>query len=197
MIKVIIFDWGNVIEFFDDKLFYSKMPRLLKVNKDLFKKIEFENRIKLEQGKISTQEVINKLNNKLELKLTIKQYGEYIHKIGFTKINLEIIKLIKELKKSYQIYLLSNNSKPSHDEIIKSKYHNLFNKMLFSYQVKLQKPDPKIFKKIIKNTGFTAEECIFIDDLEKNCEGASKAGMYSIVFYNNNQLKNNLKKLLS
>ena len=69
--------------------------------------------------------------------------------------------------------------------------------MLFSYQVKLQKPDPKIFKKIIKNTGFTAEECIFIDDLEKNCEGASKAGMYSIVFYNNNQLKNNLKKLLS
>ena len=44
------------------------------------------------------------------------------------------------------------------------------------------KPDIFIYKAAIEAASARPEECIFIDDLERNIEGSKKAGIHSFTF---------------
>lgn len=52
-----------------------------------------------------------------------------------------------------------------------------------SYEVKLWKPDPGIYKYAAKDMGFSAEDCVVIDDGPVGIEAGVKAGM-KMLFYN-------------
>ena len=44
------------------------------------------------------------------------------------------------------------------------------------------KPDPKIYKTLLRRYNLKAEECVFIDDTEENVVSAQKIGLKGIVF---------------
>jgi len=52
-----------------------------------------------------------------------------------------------------------------------------------SYEVKIWKPDPGIFKYAAEDMGFSAEDCVVIDDGPVGVEAGYKAGMKTL-FYN-------------
>ena len=60
--------------------------------------------------------------------------------------------------------------------------------VLFSYEVKLVKPEPEIYQTLLEKYRLRPEECVFMDDNEKNVVAARKAGMYAIHFKNKEQL---------
>ena len=47
------------------------------------------------------------------------------------------------------------------------------------------KPDEKIYRHILEKYKLNAEECLFIDDVEVNVEGAKKVGMKAEIFKEN------------
>ena len=67
---------------------------------------------------------------------------------------------------------------------------------ILSYQVKLIKPDPEIYRLLCSKYGLSASECVFIDDTAKNVEAARAEGMEGIVFRSLEQVKGELAAML-
>jgi putative hydrolase of the HAD superfamily len=93
------------------------------------------------------------------------------------------IRLLEKLKTKYRLLLLSN-SNPLHIEVSGKNEFNkygyeigdLFEKAYISYELGLTKPDPAIFNYILTDLNIRPEECLFLDDGEKNIRTASEMG---------------------
>ncbi|MFL5782877.1 MAG: HAD family hydrolase [Thermoleophilaceae bacterium] len=57
----------------------------------------------------------------------------------------------------------------------------LFDSMVISGEVGLHKPEPEIFELGAERLGVQPSECVFVDDLRENCEGAEAVGMTAIL----------------
>ena len=55
---------------------------------------------------------------------------------------------------------------------------------VISYQLKLIKPMPEIYRHLLDKYGLNPEETLFLDDLAENIEGAKALGIHGIVFKN-------------
>lgn len=53
---------------------------------------------------------------------------------------------------------------------------------LFSWQEKITKPDPEIFRRLLQRYGLRAEECVFVDDSPVNTAAAAALGMQAFQF---------------
>jgi epoxide hydrolase-like predicted phosphatase len=58
---------------------------------------------------------------------------------------------------------------------------DLFDAIVISGEVGLHKPEPEIFRLGAEKLGVAPEECVFVDDLRENCEGAEAVGMTAIL----------------
>jgi HAD superfamily hydrolase (TIGR01509 family) len=57
------------------------------------------------------------------------------------------------------------------------------------------KPSAEIFQKAVEIAGHRPEECLFIDDLAANVEGARQCGIEALQFVSAEQLERDLRKL--
>ncbi len=44
----------------------------------------------------------------------------------------------------------------------------------------MRKPDPAIYELTVERLGVPATACLFVDDLERNCDAAREAGMHAV-----------------
>jgi epoxide hydrolase-like predicted phosphatase len=57
----------------------------------------------------------------------------------------------------------------------------LFDAVVISGEVGLHKPQPEIFHLGAERIGVAPADCVFVDDLRENCEGAEAVGMTAIL----------------
>ncbi|HVU59201.1 MAG TPA: HAD family phosphatase [Puia sp.] len=97
----------------------------------------------------------------------------------------ERIQLLKELRKTYRVFLFSNTN-ALHLSALQQIYMNTFSdgelddhfeKAYYSHTMKMRKPDTGSFQYILKENGLKGEETLFVDDALINVEGAEKAGL--------------------
>ena len=95
--------------------------------------------------------------------------------------------LLRKLSRQYPLYLLSNNN-----EIARIRYHKLledlgvdwrtvFREEFCSYQMKMLKPSPEIFREAIRRIDLPPEEILFIDDSKTNMEAARAVGINAVL----------------
>jgi putative hydrolase of the HAD superfamily len=60
-------------------------------------------------------------------------------------------------------------------------FPELFHGVVISGDVGMHKPQPEIFLLGAERTGVTPGECVFVDDLRENCEGAEAVGMTAVL----------------
>jgi epoxide hydrolase-like predicted phosphatase len=60
-------------------------------------------------------------------------------------------------------------------------FPELFDGVVISGEVGLHKPQPEIFRLGAERIGLAPEECVFVDDLRENCEGAETVGMTAVL----------------
>ncbi len=103
-----------------------------------------------------------------------------------------------ELKKlGYRTAILSIHGKEWIDYLEKKfDFHKLFDVHSFSYAEEISKPDPIAFKNVLQKLHSKPEECIFIDDNDRNTKAAEALGIKSILFTNAEALRNSLKQIL-
>ena len=63
----------------------------------------------------------------------------------------------------------------------RSTFPELFDGVVISGDVGLHKPQPEIFLLGAERTGVAPAECVFVDDLRENCEGAEAVGMTAVL----------------
>ena len=116
-------------------------------------------------------------------------------KVGAEK-NLELIEYIRQLKPNYKIGMLSNiGTNWVRDKFLSTNEQELFESMIFSYEVKLAKPDAEIFRLSAKELGVELVECALIDDSISHVSAAERLGMKTILYNNFIQMKSELNKL--
>ncbi len=93
------------------------------------------------------------------------------------------IDLIRRLRPPYRTAVLSNA-----DHTLRARFESatglldLFDDFVCSADVGMAKPDPRIYALSAKRLGLPPEECVFIDDLDRNIDAARTAGMHGVHF---------------
>ncbi len=108
-----------------------------------------------------------------------------------------VIPWMRALKKAgYRIYILSNYGKWTYDST-KDNALSFLSEVdggIFSYEIKIIKPDIKIYQALLEKYNLNPEECVFMDDLEANIAGAKAAGINGIVFTSKEDAEEQLKE---
>lgn len=194
MIKAIIFDYGGVLSIENSLRSFGDMyaPKFGANAKD-FNDLIIENWLEARTNKINSKLFWKRLANFLNTKEKNLR-KDLMDFFGFRE---EVLELIKKLKtENYKLGLLSNQIEDWLEEVIKNhKLDQIFNVIITSYKSKVAKPELSIFMEIIKKLKVKSDECLYIDDREKNIIPAKKLGMKTILFKNHNQLIKDLKKL--
>jgi epoxide hydrolase-like predicted phosphatase len=216
-IKTILFDIGGVLQlpkgpvkFIQDSHLIGVPKNYCHKNKGVHNYIISKLKIPLDQwfdaidtayvssieGKIPEQEVADIIAHNLGIskrrfnKIIIKAY-----KINFD-FNKELLNIALDLKKQgYKIGILSDQWHFSKRALMPEKYTKHFSPVIVSCDVGLRKPDPKIYKLALSESKSKPSQTIFIDNQKWNTYTAEKLGITSILFKDNKQLINDLKKL--
>ncbi len=107
--------------------------------------------------------------------------------------------LLKKLSEKYDLYLLSNNNPiclPRSSALFREAgipLESIFKKCFYSYEMKVLKPDEKFYKAVIEEIGLPSEQMLFIDDSQKNVDGAIAAGLPAVYY----EPGSNLEALMS
>ena len=96
--------------------------------------------------------------------------------------------LLNRLAESYDLYMLSNNNPvcmPRSRRLFEeagAPLDKVFRKCFLSYEMKALKPSEAFYKTVDAEIGLPAEQMIFIDDSQKNVDGAIAAGLPSVYY---------------
>jgi putative hydrolase of the HAD superfamily len=112
-------------------------------------------------------------------------------------VDANIITYIRQLKEHYKIGLLSNAGKEEIAVVYTDVIDTLFDAITVSYEVGDVKPNPKIYTVCAERLGVPIESCLFIDDSQRNVDGARAAGMQAVLYPTFGVIPEELKKLLS
>jgi FMN phosphatase YigB (HAD superfamily) len=112
-------------------------------------------------------------------------------------LNESLLARARQLKNDYKIGLLSNIGDTTMDRLFPEPGRSeLFDMFLLSSDVGLIKPSRRLFELAAVQLGCLPEECVMIDDIMYNVEGARMADMQAILFTTNPQFEIDLAKLM-
>ncbi|WP_343008916.1 HAD family phosphatase [Clostridium celatum] len=190
MYKNIIFDLGNVV------LNYNPEEYLIKKINDKNKvEIALNNIFKSNEWKMLDRGIITEEEAKRVIKNRVIDNSEIIDLAFENWYDMlrpieETIELINKLKKNgYKIYYLSNFHSKAFEEVTnKNKVFEEFYGGIVSFKEKLLKPEKEIYMKLLEEYNLNPEECIFIDDMLINIEGAKAVDIKGIQFISTKDL---------
>lgn len=116
---------------------------------------------------------------------------------GFVKAFPYAVYWVCSLKESgLKVFCLSNISGKICDDCTEElEFLKYVDGKILSYEERLIKPDPEIFKRLLERYGLCADECIFIDDIGQNVIAAKELGIHGIVFQNKSQAEHEIEMI--
>ena len=189
MKKIVIFDWGGVIEN-DNSSYYTIRKAIIDImrkynciltNEEIINICSNGSKLfktfidnKEETTKEWFSEIKSKLNIKCEYEEYKKDYYEFGKKIPYYK---DVVDFAHSLKEKCYIGIFSSLVKLDEKRINDQVNLSLFDYVFLTYEMGYNKPNPKAFKYIEdKIIGILPENILFIDDNDTNIEEANKRG---------------------
>ncbi len=177
MIDTIIFDFGDIFINLDKAATVSCLQKLGMTEWNT----ELNNlNLSFETGSISPEDFIGGFQNQLpnaSKEEILKAWNAIL--ADFPKYRLEFL---QELSKKYRLFLLSNtdsihiNTFEKNNSFFKD-FYDCFEKVYFSFDMGLRKPDPKIYQTVLEAHNLVAENTLFVDDKTENTDSAAALGI--------------------
>jgi putative hydrolase of the HAD superfamily len=178
MIRTILFDFGNVIAFFDHRRAIAKLSRHTPLAPAELALVLYggELEIAYESGQISTARYFEIAREDGRLNCSLDQFVAAFVDI-FTE-NTAITKLAPRLKKHYRLLLASNTNDAHFNHYRKQFDHVLghFDGLVVSHEIGVRKPHRPFYERCQKLANCEPAECLFIDDLPSNIHAAEAFG---------------------
>lgn len=136
---------------------------------------------KADRGELSSLDVWAQIGFKGDLEKIEKEYLDTI------ELNDGFIDFIETASKKYKLAIISNDSS-RWSKYIREKFdiNKYFDVISISGDLKIEKPDKRIFQLTIDKLGVNAEDCLYVDDREGNLEAAEKTGMNTVMINSRN-----------
>jgi len=112
-------------------------------------------------------------------------------------IDSQLLEFVRHLHKAYCTALLTNFPSHLHD-FMKTRWaiDGAFDHVIASCDVKLLKPDPRMYRTALEIIGCRPEEAIFVDDREVNIKAAQALGIRSVLYRNREEGIQEVRSLL-
>ncbi len=192
MIKLIIFDLGNVIVEYRDYWFFDYLAKRFNLNGEDVRRAFSGLSAKTEIGRMSTDEMERVVKKRLGIR-GFFHWSEFHKK--HCRLNIGVFNLAKRLKKRYKVVILTNVSRRSYIAKRRDFIRELGVRTFTSFRLHMMKPDPRIYRHVLKTCGAMPSETLFIDDTPINVAAAKRLGIHGIVFKDYEGLVVELRRL--
>jgi epoxide hydrolase-like predicted phosphatase len=197
----LIFDFGNVVAHFDYLRAAEHFGRLREIPAEAFLEraldAGFTDLLKLyESGQLSSTEFHRRFCGLTEVEIGFDDFAKAWGDIF--RANESVHRLIEELKRDGHTIILGSNTNELHSGHFREQFRgilDLFDALVLSFEVGRIKPDAGFYRACSDAAGRTPAECVFIDDLVENVEGARRAGLIGVVYSDTPRLIEDLKTI--
>ncbi len=197
----LIFDFGNVIAFFDYTRACERLGERLGITgphlrERLLAQGFHEVLNQFESGRMTPQRFADEVLARAGLTLP---YEEFVR--DWTDIfwlNEPVARLIAVLKSRAYTLILGSNTNSLHSAHYRQQFAatlDQFDDLILSHEVGCLKPAPGFYAACVAATKFPAASCVFVDDVEENVEGARQAGLIALQYVNTPRLIADLRRL--
>lgn len=197
-IKAIIFDLGGVLLRTADFTPREHLAERLGMDRHELEQLIFggDSGDRAQRGEISTEQHWE--NVRYQLGYTREDLHAMLDEFFYTdRLDDELVNYVRMLHRTYKTALLSNSTNDLRKRIADQwHFEDAFDTMVISAEVGLAKPDPRIFRLAVERLGVQAHEAVFVDDFQKNVEAAMGVGMHGIRFQSDQQVRDELTRLL-
>jgi len=204
MIDNIIFDIGRVLfDYHPHDVVAQLLPN--DTNTDFYVTYFHDNDIwqELDHGTITALEAAEKVcqyQPNTQTHPTIKK--NILHIINHFHLKLPpitpIINLYKQVLKSHNVYLLTNFQDKPFDNLCQAyPFLTQANGAIVSAKEKCMKPDPQIYKLLLKRYQLNPKKTLFIDDKAENIATAQSLGIYGIIHRTNKETIETVTKMIT
>jgi putative hydrolase of the HAD superfamily len=197
-ISTIVFDFGNVVAWFSHRKSAEQLAVYGTASAALIAAYLFGGKLEddFEAGRIDGNALIGMVRETFHLRCTDEQFTQAF--VDMFRANDEVCELLPRLKPRYRLVLLSNTNELHARHFLEKFRQQLspFDAIVLSYKVGLRKPDARVYECCRRQGGSPpASECLFIDDLPANVEGARACGWHGIVYRQGEDLTRQLADL--
>lgn len=132
-------------------------------------------------GKISTEDFLLKIQSICRQGTTrddvLNAWNSCLLDIPTYKLDL-----LKSLRaKGYRVFMLSNTNDAHWTRIERVNFPEAvdvyFDDIFLSHELGMAKPNADIYETVLERIGAPADECLFIDDAQVNCDAAAQLGI--------------------
>ena len=183
-VNTIIFDLGKVLVDYDWKKYLKSLhydeASIQAVGDAMFASKDW---VEADRGVRNEEEILqsfidNDPEYEKEIRNAFEDMGFTIHTFSYTRIWLKYLK-----KRGYKIYYLSNFSKPLYDRCKEElSFLDLMDGGYMSWQVKMLKPEPEFYQKLLKDFKIDPAKAVFLDDVLANIAEARIQGIHAVHF---------------
>lgn len=195
MIKAIIFDLGGVVFRDGTKYAIQEMKKRFKFSEKLgFELLMGQESQDFRKSLLTSKEFWKYVQSKIPEQIKASEirsiwYANYIAFPG-------ILELFKELKSKFKLGIISGNIKERIKYLDKKyDFRKYFDVEIYSFDMRITKPDKLMWKKSLELLHLNAEECIYVDDNPESIDTANSLGFKTILFKDVPQMKKELTDL--
>ena len=196
-LPVLIFDYGNVIAYFDYLKFFNRVGARQRrsgeaVQREMMDQGFTSRHARFETGELTPEAFFEGLGLNCSFDEFVRNWEDIF------ELNEPVAQLIGELKgRGYKLVLGSNTN------LLQTRYFlhkfaatlDLFDELVLSYEVGAMKPDRRFYEACVQKAGVAAKGCVFIDDLPLNVDGARRAGLKALQYTDDRTLIADLGRL--
>lgn len=195
-LRAVVFDYGMVLTGQRDRAAYAALLRITGLTAERMEELYWVDRLAYDEGKLTGLGFWQKLvaDGGLDLKQAeIEELNRWDVRMWSTQSDA-MIAWQQRLKQRGILTAILSNMGESVLANIERKFDWLarFDVLVWSFQVRMVKPDPAIYRHVLKELGTQPEETLFIDDKQVNVAAADALGMKGILFKSVEQLRADL-----
>lgn len=141
----------------------------------------YEHWMKADLGEITSLEVLSRLGYVGDLQAIEKEYLDTL------EIDKEFYTFAEKVKTSRILGLISDDSS-EWSLYLRNKFglNSYFEAISISGEVKVKKPSQQIYMHSLKQLGYAARDCVYVDDRVENVQAAIALGMDGVLFNSRN-----------
>jgi epoxide hydrolase-like predicted phosphatase len=148
----------------------------------------------LERGNLSEVDFAERFGRLLELEPE-RRSGLVDRMFGHIRPDEEMVEALRRARaQGIRTGLISNSMGAGRYD--RSTFPDLFDGVVISGDEGIHKPQPEIYELGCERVGLAPGECVFVDDLRENCEGAEAVGMTAVLHRGSERTLPRLEELL-
>jgi putative hydrolase of the HAD superfamily len=185
-LRAVVFDYGMVLSSTPDCAAHAALLRITGLPEAEFETLYWRDRHAYDEGRLTGLEFWQKFDRDAALGLSAAKIDELnqLDGVMWTTQNEEMLAWQERLKARGILTAILSNMGDNVLATIERKFTwpERFDVRVWSYQHRMAKPEPAIYRLTLDQLGTRAEETLFLDDRDANVEAAAALGMRAIQF---------------